>query len=71
MDDSGMQYRYGNPKEIPKGHKLGDYIKHEALFEAYSELKNTTLQFAAMDTGTQGRWRSSWKQANGPERNLR
>lgn len=51
-----LEQVYGNPQGIPKGSKLGDYIKHEALFEAYPELKNATLQFADMDTGTQGRY---------------
>ena len=72
-----LEQVYGNPQGIPKGSKLGDYIKHEALFEAYPELKNAVLQFADMDTGTQGSYNPdtnvitiSEKLRNAPQKTL-
>ena len=36
--------------------KLTDYIKHDALFEAYPELRNTSLIFEGMERGERGKY---------------
>ena len=42
-------------KKTPK--TLGDYLKHDKLFEAYPELKDIKLTFDKLDGGTLGKYR--------------
>lgn len=39
--------------------KLTDYIKHDALFEAYPQLRDTSLVFEEMERGDRGRYNRS------------
>ena len=40
-----------NTRGVPGPSKLGDYIRHDALFEAYPELKDVNVRFENMEMG--------------------
>ena len=45
---------YDGTAWISGGVRLGDFLKHDALFEAYPQLKNAELRFEKLGDGTQG-----------------
>ena len=57
IDDSGMQYDRKDftqnlsaaDRDVSRTSRLGDYIRHDALFDAYPELKSVNVVFADMD----------------------
>ena len=40
--------------QVSDGIRLGDFLKHDALFEAYPRLKGVELRFEKLDDGTRG-----------------
>lgn len=40
--------------QVSDGMRLGDFLKHDALFEAYPRLKGVELRFEKLDDGTRG-----------------
>lgn len=42
--------------EETDGERLADYLRHDALFEAYPELQNTRLVFAELPSGVNGQY---------------
>ena len=45
--------------QVSDGMRLGDFLKHDELFEAYPRLRDVELRFEKMDDGTRGSYSAS------------